>query len=1590
MTEQSAAGSGSLDAGTYEVLRDRLTASARLLAGCAEELNARRQEVFGSTDLRLDGTERLGTAAPAHPADLAAVGPYLLFAANPAEVTDVADVFQVRRGEEPAAAPGLLDDPAFVRDFGELYRYYRETRMLRLRVAEGRLLAVFRTGPSAADVRVVSWRVGRDGTCGYEGTAREFGEEAAGDGGPYAVGWAVASREDHVPGRHPHLALTAADGGTVTVATTGGTLAMRTGDTSYEEPVEDALQSLADGDIAYAAVGPLLLLRVRPYRESADRHFAVNTRTGEIERLDALGQACLRLPDDQGVVFPGGYALATGGTRAYETGPRELEFERIVRSANGEDVLYVFHAPADGHRLLLPYNLIRKEAAAPLHVQGCALYEDGTLITLRAADGGEPARVHTVQRWRTPFLSDTYAAAQPVGTGPLERVGNPDLVRAVADSLSVARTALSLESAPTVAVHEALVAACERVLDRYHWLAEPDTGELAAPLAEVRDTGRQVLAEYARVRELTARAAEAVAETAARITTVVRQARGEAVSSAAQWVERLTELRRAQGRLVSLRELRYVDTGKLDALAAGLDRDLTEAAGRAADHFAQADAFDAYRERVAATAAEAAALPTAADAAAVTAVLDEQAAGLGTVTETVGGLEIADATVRTRILAAVAEVLGEVNQARALLDARRRELLAAESAAEFAAESALLAQSVSGALAGADTPEQCEERLGLLLVQVENLATRFAADDDRLAALAARREEIHQTFAARKQALSDERAQRAQRLAASAERVLDGVRRRAAALGTLDEVNTYFASDPMAARHRGIAAELRTLGDPARAAELEAALAAARQDTGRALRDRLDLYEAGGAAIRLGRHRFAVNTQPLDLALVPHDGGLAFTVTGTDYLVPVRDDAFAATRRFWDRPVVSESPALYRAEYLAATLLLDRVPEGADLDALVRAAAAARLDEGYERGVHDHDATLLLTALHPLATAAALLRYPAATRAAAQLFWTHAPTPPQRTTWTTRARSLTRANAAFGGSPASRATVALGALAAELAAAARDFFAATGLAAGGPDAADAADAADFGLVGEYLVEELAEGRGGFVGGVGARGVRERFVAALGGVHGVPYKEFEEDLGGLGGELAAKQQLVRGWLGGVADQGTGEGDLAEAVASFVCGPELVRRESDAPVEVTVEGLLGAHPRITGRRMTVRLDELLDRVRRFRADEVPAYRAYQRRRGEVVAAERDRLGLAAYRARPLTGFVRNRLLDEVYLPLIGDNLAKQFGAPGGLLMLMSPPGYGKTSLIEYVAARLGLALVTVSGPALGSAVTSLDPDRAPDATARREVERINFALELGSNVLLHLDDIQHTSPELLQKFIPLCDAQRRVEGAAGSYDLRGKRFAVCMAGNPYTESGRRFQVPDMLANRADVWNLGDVLTGRDDLFALSYVENALTANDTLAPLAGRDRADLELLVRLAGSDPTARPEDLVHPYPPAERAPIVAVLRHLLRARATVLAVNAEYIASAARGDASRTEPPFLLQGSYRNMNRLAARIVPSLNDAELDAVVTDHYRAEAQTLASGAEAALLKLAELRGTADAAQAARWAEVKAAYRAEAARTR
>ena len=110
----------------------------------------------------------------------------------------------------------------------------------------------------------------------------------------------------------------------------------------------------------------------------------------------------------------------------------------------------------------------------------------------------------------------------------------------------------------------------------------------------------------------------------------------------------------------------------------------------------------------------------------------------------------------------------------------------------------------------------------------------------------------------------------------------------------------------------------------------------------------------------------------------------------------------------------------------------------------------------------------------------------------------------------------------------------------------------------------------------------------------------------------------------------------------------------------------------------------------------------------------------------------------------------------------------------------------------------------------------------------------------------------------------------------------------------------------------------------------------------------------------------------------REGIYIELKHLFAIQDVILKVNLQYIESAATAEDYRTEPPFKLQGSYRNMNKMAEKVSAVMNHEELMQLIGDHYTGEAQTLTSGAEENILKLAQLRGTMNDEQQARWQQI------------
>jgi hypothetical protein len=1520
-----------MEQGTYELLSERLKAQGKTLASKAAALNARRIATFGGAEMAVLGSDRIRTENNCVPRDIVEVGGNLLFGFNVflglKTETAVSDVFSLHRLPDFAPVPAsFLADEAFVRDFRELYQYYRNSRLLQLRRVDSKLLAVFQTSDKLTDIRVFRWKVDASGNVTY---VDNRGERDHVFPPRHDFEWTATTREQYVNGQHPHVAIN----NEVFVETLGGDVTIKiedntsTGRGIFSEPVDDPDQSLDDAQIHYAVVGSLILLKVLPYREKVWRHYVFNRRTKSVRRIDAIGHACVQLPEDHGIIFPGGYTLRTGETKQFEHDPEQMEFQRVIRAPNGEDVLYVFHRRDEGKTLLLPYNLIRKEVVNPLSCHGWSLFDDGRLVIFQGASN-EPTRVHAMQMWQTPFVSDDHVSKTPQSGSYLEKIGNRDLVRGLSSMLSICR--LVDEHTPSRATYEDLVAAAQRAIDAYYWLGHAEAEDLLAPVKEVRATAELIIDEFEKVEALRAQAAKAIAN----VEESLAQKRNEP-RSIDEYVAQLAELRSKQGQIITLRDLRYIDRPKLDALEAAVVTRLGELSQRTVAFLLDEKALVPFAEKAQAIEAKIAGVGKTPEADAVVAELESGVASLNLLTEIIGSLTIEDPTVRITILERISTLLGGFNRVRALTAQRRKELLGKERVAEFGVQFALFAQTVANAVSVAHTPERCDAELSKLMLQLEELESRFSEFDDFVAQLATKREEVYEALTARKQSLMEQRQRRAEQLAQAATRILQGIARRAEVLGDVDALNAFFASDAMIAKLRDTSKKLRDLGDVVRADEIDGKLKSARDEAARSMRDKKDIFEDGANVIRLGQHRFSVNTQAIELTIVPRDGRPHLHVTGTGFFEPIDDREFEKTRAFWEQELVSETADVYRGEYLAFTAIHQNIRE----------AAASRYDEGYERGVHDHDAALIAEKLRGMMQTAGLLRFTPNARAAAALFWAFFEDEHLKQQWAVQARALRNA----GILPAGAGWKA--ALRDELQSAIAQWL--------------PVDLGDITSAGEYLFEEIAEEPIRFVLSADA--------AAL--LDGCP-----EDLRAL--DLPRRWSVVHAYVGNV-----------EASAAIVTSRELSRERSSAITHATVTGLLGQHPRIVRGTMELRIDEFLARLTTFERERVPGFRTYQQARHAILERERKRLRLHELQPKVMSSFVRNKLISEVYMPLLGANLGKQIGVAGekkrtdlmGLLLLVSPPGYGKTTLLEYIANRLGLVFVKVNGPALGHSVRSLDPNEAPNATARQEINKLNFALEMGNNVLLMIDDIQHTHAEFLQKFISLCDAQRKIEGVwrgeTKTYDLRGKRFAVCMAGNPYTESGEKFEIPDMLANRADVYNLGEVLQGRDELFELSYIENALTANAVTAPLLTREPDDVHKLVRIArGED--VQSDQLAYDYSGVELNELLAVMKKLVRVQGLLATVNRQYVASAAQQNAYRTEPPFKLQGSYRNMSKLAEKVLPAMNDDELERLIDDHYLGEAQTLTTGAEENLLKLAELRGRMTDAQRARWDDIKRGF--------
>ncbi len=1592
-----------LGSATYEIIRQRLQTQGNLLRERMSQLDARRTEVFGAIEFKLLQADRVVSAHNCIPRDMVQLGRgRFLFGFNVRfglkKEIELADVFAVYKREEDAGAfkerdLEVLQDKAFITDFKRLYNVYEKASFAKFSLIDGNLYMVFSIGPGVNDVSVFKW-VFNGGQLRYVDGRSETEYRRVGFPPQYEFRWLTPDRESFRYGDYPHISIedrlfVECLGGDLTIKIEDNT---RTGEGIYAEPVDDKNQKVDDAEIAYAIINHLILLRIRPYKETAARYFIFNEKQQSVVRVDSLGQSCARLPEEHGLIFPDGYYLATGELKQFDSKERGLVFERVVSAPNGEDLLYVFYAHDTGQYVLMPYRLIAQKVEERITCHGFSLFADGHLVLFRADD--EPQKHHMIQLRQTPFYQPGH---EPAGKKDafLYQVGNKEVVRALAECNEV--LTLVRKENPYASIYVDLVKRSGAILDSYPWLSSADGFQVNEALRGVREVADKAVDEFDKVRRLQREAVQRVNDVRKRCEERFQTLRRASFSKLEDFVHNLTALRQLRGELITLKEVRYVDLAQVEESEKAVATQGDELAKSCVKFLLQPTALEPYRKQADPQLAAVDKVTKVAEGRQIEKAVSDAGGELEMLIEIVNSLKIEDATETTRIIDSITAIYSTLNQVKAALKKHLHSLIASEGAAQFGAQMKLLSQSAASYLDLCDSPAKCDEYLNRITVQLEELEGTFADFEEYTVELAEKRTSLYEAFEQRKVALIEQRNRKSSAQLTAAERILKVIQNRLAGFKTVEEINSYMASDLMIAKVREIIELLVAMGDSVKGDDLQGRLKSVQQEAVRQLKDRNDLFVGGSAVIQLGKHRFNINTQPLDLTVVNRDGVQHIHLTSTKYFDAINDEAFNATRDVWDQEVVSENRDVYRGEYLAWQLLksvgapasspaLDERPSKAGEDAgappdeqrlaFVQEFINARYQEGYTKGIHDLDGARIFRVLLETHTALQLARYHPVARACALVFWHRFCPAETRTLWSAKLKGFAMRNRLFPGDPAQQGYIAtLQSLLAAFAQQTQLFS---------PDVTAAA--------GEYLFHELISGDTFVVSNEADQlitGFKQHLVTKGSD------DEFQQARQALAEHPGSELELVRDWVRGfLLSRPALSQYLDEVAALLFCGDTLQRSVVKAGTTHVLEGMKGAHGIFRENKYHFDYLAFTGKLQRFERDVVPRFQQFHQLKTQLIERERAKLRLDELKPKVLTSFVRNQLIDQVYLPLVGDNLAKQIGAAGaqkrtdlmGLLLLISPPGYGKTTLVEYIANRLGIIFVKINGPAIGHAVTSLDPEDAPNAAAREEIQKLNLALEMGDNVMICVDDIQHTNPEFLQKFISLCDGQRKIEGVwrgkPRTYDLRGRKVVVVMAGNPYTESGQKFKLPDMLANRADTYNLGDIIGGSAEWFKASYLENAITSNAALAPLANKSQKDIRSFVRMASTG-EREAEGFEGSYSQQEVEEILGVMKKLVKIREVVLRVNQEYIHSAAQADEFRTEPPFRLQGSYRNMNRLAEKVVPIMNDDEVQGLIIDHYRGESQTLTTGAEANYLKFREMIGVQAPAEKARWEEIKSTFK-------
>ena len=372
-----------LNTGTYEIIQSRLNEQKEDLIQRIQSLNDDRKKVFGGVDFSLIANERISTDQNCTIKDIFSLGKLCLVGHNThlglrseVNLNDVFSAYLLKENRFEPQPIQFIEDQIFIEEFKNLYKYYRNTIFVRFHLTQNYLYFVFQLSNSPSDIKAFKWLI-KDNTLTFI-DARSASEVKHPNQQEFK--WTKATRDMQRKGSHPHVSLAdkvfvEAIGGDITIKIEDNT---STGKGIYSEDVIHKDQTLDDAEIHFFDYNNLVIFKIKPYQES-ERFFIYNHKEKKVARVDSLQYCIILLPENQGVIYPNGYALQTGEIKVIATEDKPVYFNRRIIGVNGENYMFVFYDEEGHDYLLIPYNIIKQTIETPISCNGFTLFDSGKL-----------------------------------------------------------------------------------------------------------------------------------------------------------------------------------------------------------------------------------------------------------------------------------------------------------------------------------------------------------------------------------------------------------------------------------------------------------------------------------------------------------------------------------------------------------------------------------------------------------------------------------------------------------------------------------------------------------------------------------------------------------------------------------------------------------------------------------------------------------------------------------------------------------------------------------------------------------------------------------------------------------------------------------------------------------------------------------------------------------------------------------------------------------------------------------------------------------------------------------------------------------